>query len=258
MPSVLSQPPIWREGRLGIEAAALVRDPVFRGEGVADGGGQAVLLIPGFLAGDTSLATLTRWLRRTGHHTRKAGIRLNVACSGSAVDRLEERLEALAAERGPVALVGQSRGGCFAKALAVRRPDLVSGIVTLGSPVLGPLHIHPLVRAQVLAIGALGTLGAPGFFTRRCLRGDCCTGFDEALAGPVPDGVGYVALYSRSDGVVDWRACLDPAADEHVQIAASHCGMSLNGQAYRAIAQALAGFRAARRPRAIRRHLRAA
>jgi hypothetical protein len=51
-----------------------------------------------------------------------------------------------------------------------------------------------------------------------------------------------VSVYSRRDGVVDWRACLDPAA-QHVEIAASHCGMAVNTGAYRAVAGALAAFR---------------
>jgi triacylglycerol lipase len=249
--SLLSQPPIWREGRLAIEAASLARDPVFLGDGVSDGGGRPVLLIPGFLVGDPSLATMTRWLRRTGHHTRKAGIRLNVACSGLAVGKLEERLEELAEARGPVTIVGQSRGGTFAKALAVRRPELVSGIVTVGTPVVTPLAVHPLVRLQILALGALGTAGAPGLLRHSCLAGGCCSQFSEELAADVPDGVGYLVIYSRSDGIVDWRSCLDPAADEHVDVRASHVGMCLNPATYRAIAAALARF-GARAPAACR------
>src|SRR5437868_5658428 len=99
LPSPFSQPPIWREGRLGFEVASLLRDPVFRGEGVRDAGGQPVFLIPGFLAGDDSLGVMTRWLRRTGHHTHKAGMRSNVSCSEEAVNRLEERVELLAERR---------------------------------------------------------------------------------------------------------------------------------------------------------------
>jgi hypothetical protein len=49
-----------------------MRHPIYRGDGVEHAGGQPVLLIPGFLAGDDSLGIMTRWLRRTGHHTRKA------------------------------------------------------------------------------------------------------------------------------------------------------------------------------------------
>src|SRR2546426_2902749 len=83
--SLFALPPIWREGRLGIEVASLLRDPIYRGQGVADGGGQPVMLIPGFLAGDDSLGIMTRWLRRTGHRTRKAGMRWSVDCAAAAL-----------------------------------------------------------------------------------------------------------------------------------------------------------------------------
>ncbi len=236
-------PPIWRESRVGLEAASLLRSPVFRGEGVPDAGGQPVMLLPGFLAGDNSLALMTRWLRRTGHHTSKAGIRLNVNCSGAAVDCLEERLEAMAERHGRrVAVVGQSRGGQFAKALAVRRPELVSGIVTLGTPTYSPSSIHPLVRVQVFAVGVLGSLGTPGLLRHSCLSGGCCRSFAEELVSPFPAGVGYLSIYSRNDGIVDWRSCLDPDA-EHLEVAASHCGMGVNSRAYRAVADALESYR---------------
>lgn len=241
--SLFGIPPLWRESRIGFEAAALMRDPVFRGEGVADAGGQPVLLIPGFLAGDDSLGVMTRWLRRTGHYTRKAGIRANVNCSNTAVGLLEERLETMAETRGQkVAIVGQSRGGNFAKVLAARRPDLVSGIVTLGSPQLHPLALHPLVRMQVYAVGTLGSIGLRGLFKHSCLWGDCCESFWEELQSPLPKGVGYLSVYSRTDGVVDWRVCLDEGAQHH-EIRSSHIGMAVNPSAYRAVAGALEEFR---------------
>ena len=225
-----------------MEAAALFRSPVWHGAGVAAGADRPVLLIPGFLAGDGSLGTMTKWLRANGYRTRRAGIRANVACSEAACRRLEVRLEALAERSGQrVAIIGQSRGGVFAKALAARRPDLVSGIVTLGSPTVGQLRVHPLVLAQVALLGTLGTGRMPGLFSLRCLRGDCCRAFNEALAGPFPPEVGYVALYSRSDGIVDWRACLDPAA-EQVEVRASHLGMGVNRGVYEHVGRALAGF----------------
>jgi triacylglycerol lipase len=242
-PSLFSQPPIWRESRMGLEMAGLLRDPVYQGEGVSNGGGQPVLLVPGFLAGDDSLGVMTRWLRRTGHHTRKAGIRANINCSEVAVNRLEERVEVLAeCHEQKVAIVGQSRGGNFARVLAVRRPDLVSGIVTLGSPQLDPMAVHPLVKVPVLAVGALGTLGMAGLFSHSCRNGHCCECFWRDMQADFPRGVGYVSIYSRSDGIVDWHSCLDPAAD-HVEIEASHCGMAVCADAYRATAEALGKFR---------------
>jgi triacylglycerol lipase len=240
------RPALWREARIGLEAARLLRDPVFRGNGVADGTGQPVMLIPGFLAGDDSLALMTRWLRRTGHHTSKAGIRLNVGCSGRGVAGLERRLEALVDRQGrPAVVIGQSRGGSFAKVLAVARPDLVAGIVTLGSPTLDPLAVHPAVRASVKGVALLGALGAPGLLSRDCLDGDCCEGFWSLHSGPFPSRTGYVSIYSRSDGIVDWRSCLDPDAI-HVEIESSHVGMAVNPDGYRAIADVMRGIARAR------------
>lgn len=241
------RPPLWREARLGLEAAALLRDPVFRGRGMANGGGRPVLLIPGFLAGDGSLALMASWLRRTGYRPRGSGMLANVDCSAAALARAEPRLEQLVERQGQQAvIVGQSRGGTLAKVLAQRRPDLVRGIVTLGSPLSDSLAIHPVVRLQVRGVAALGALGAPGLFKRNCLDGDCCASFWSDLAAPLPPGVGSVSIYSRTDGVVDWHACLDPSADAHVEVRASHCGMAANAAAYRAIAAALERFDDAR------------
>ncbi|MFL5895028.1 MAG: esterase/lipase family protein [Thermoleophilaceae bacterium] len=240
-----------------------MRSGVWRGEGVADGGGQPVMLISGFLAGDNSLGMMARWLKQTGHRPCRAGIAWNVDCSGRTLARLEERLETLAESSGQkVAVVGQSRGGGFAYVLAKRRPDLVSGIVTLGSPLRNALDVHPLVRAQIYVMGAIGTIGAPGLFSRSCMWGDCCTGFWDALEADFPPGVGFVSIYSRSDGIVRWRSCLDPAA-EQVEVRSSHVGMAFNPEVYRAVAATLEGLRAAeagKRQRAARprRHLRVA
>jgi triacylglycerol lipase len=249
LPGVPHLPPMWREGRVGLEAAALRRSPVWHGEGVPAGDGRPVLLIPGFLAGDGSLATMTQWLRANGYHTRRAGIRANVSCSEAACARLEARLEGFAEAQGrPVTIVGQSRGGIFARALAARRPDLVEGIVTLGSPTVSQLRVHPLVLLQIGLVGALGSGHVPGLFSVRCLRGHCCSRFREALEDPFPADVNWVALYSRSDGIVDWRACCDPQADDLVEVRSSHCGMGVNAAVYREVARALAITRPAVRP----------
>ena len=155
-------PPLWREGLMGIEAATLMRSPVWNGIGLPPGDGRPVLLIPGYLAGDGSLAVMTRWLRALGYRTRRAGMRVNVDCSAAVVRCVEDRLERLTDITGErVAIVGQSRGGIIARAVAVRRPDLVSGIVTLGSPVRGMLNIHPLVLASVGVVSSLGSLRVP-------------------------------------------------------------------------------------------------
>lgn len=212
---------------------------MFRDVDSSLGQGRPVLLIPGFLAGDGSLGVMTGWLRRSGYRTRRAGMRFNVDCSSRSLDALEVRAQALAQRYGRrVSVIGQSRGGTLGRALAVRRPDLIDALIALGSPQLEPLAVHPLVKLQVGVVGALGTLGMPGTFRDSCWRGECCREFRDSFARPFPSNVRYLSIYSRSDGIVDWRACLDPGA-ERVEVQASHIGMAVNREVYRAIAAAL-------------------
>lgn len=241
--------PIWHESVIGLELAKLRRDPVLRGEDVPRGDGAPVLLIPGFLAGDPSLKTMALWLRRIGYRPCRARMKINVDCTTRAVERLEEELEGLVAEHGRKALiVGQSRGGNMARLLAVRRPDLVAGIVTLGSPLANHFAVHPLVRLHITVVGALGTIGVPGLFRYGCGYGDCCKDSRAHAEAPFPKGVGFVSVYSRRDGIVEWHSCLDPHA-EHVEVDASHIGMAVSAGTYRAVAGALAGFASRRRRR---------
>lgn len=235
-------PPIWREGRVAREALALRRHSVFAGDGVPHGAGEPVLLVPGFLAGDPSLQTMGAWLRRIGYRPHRSSLLANVDCATRTLDRLAERVETLSERHGrPVLVVGQSRGGALARLLAVREPERIAGIVCLGSPVGDQLAVHPLVAWQVRLVGLLGSLRVPGLFSRDCLDGDCCAATRELETAPFPHGVGYVSVYSRSDGIVDWRACLDPAARQ-VEVEASHCGMAVSAPTYVAVAEALASF----------------
>jgi triacylglycerol lipase len=178
------------------------------------------------------------------YRTHRAGILVNADCATRCADRLIARLEELADRHGRrVAIVGQSRGGSIARHVALRRPDLVGGIVSLGSPVLDEIAVHPLVWLHVRLVGRLGTLGVPGLLSRDCRDGECCAATRGLAGAPFPPGVGFTAIYSRSDGIVDWRACLDPAAT-HVEVDASHCGMAVHADTYRALADALAEFAA--------------
>jgi pimeloyl-ACP methyl ester carboxylesterase len=230
--------PIWREGRLAAEHAGLRRSPVLRGDGLPRGNGAPVLLIPGFMAGEASLGMMARWLRDLGYRPCRPRIRVNVDCTERAVQRLLGEVEGIAARHGRrVSVVGHSRGGSMARVLAVRRPDLIERIVCLGSPLTDEFAVHPLVRAQVRAVALLGSLGVPGVFSYGC-RDGCCSQARSDLHGGFPAGVDFTSVYSRSDGVVSWRACLDPAA-RAVEVDSSHVGMAMNAAVFRAIGEAL-------------------
>jgi hypothetical protein len=110
---------------------------------------------------------------------------------------------------------------------------------------------------QVYAVGTLGTLGLRGFLKHSCRAGDCCERFWDDLEKPVPRGVGFLSIYSKSDGIVKWPSCLDPSAVHH-EISGSHMGMAVHPDAYRAIAGALAAFRGSATPGAHSRRARRA
>src|SRR5271165_6370765 len=103
--------PLWGELRYSGELARLLADRAWRAP-ARRRDAPPVLLIPGFMAGDSSMTVLKRWLRRRGHRVSMSGIRANVDCAERVLSRVEQRLEALAAHNAqPVFLIGQSRGG---------------------------------------------------------------------------------------------------------------------------------------------------
>jgi triacylglycerol lipase len=168
-----------------------------------------------------------------------AGIRINVDCAERAAGGLQKRLQTLAERtEQPVVVIGQSRGGELARVLAVRNPELVSTLVMLGSPVVRPLSVRPGVLRAVRSVAFLGDMGVPGVFSTRCRDGECCAEFWRDLERPLPGSTDAVAVYSRTDGVVDWEACLDPCA-RHIEVESSHSGMSVNREVYAVMAEVL-------------------
>jgi pimeloyl-ACP methyl ester carboxylesterase len=187
-----------------------------------------VLLVPGFMAGDSTLKAMAMFLRRQGFRTYRSQIHLNVSCTREAADRLERRVEAIAIRRDrKVTIVGHSLGGMLARGLASRRPDLIEGIVSMGSPVLAPGAIHKVLNWDAEMLARLTRLGFRGLMSADCFGGECARRSWEESRLPIDREVAFTVIYSKRDGIVDWRACLDPAA-EHVEVRTSHCGMAVD------------------------------
>jgi triacylglycerol lipase len=190
--------------------------------------GDPVLLVPGFLAGDGTLALMSRALRGQGFRTYRSHIHANIGCTLNAAAQLEGRLESIAIRRGSrVQVVGHSLGGMLARGVAVRRPDLVSNVVTLGSPMLAPGAHHRSLSASVEMLVRLSKAGVPGLMAEDCVAGSCARQSFEECRAPLPADIGFTAIYSKRDGIVDWRACVDPVAHQ-VEVTASHLGMAFD------------------------------
>jgi pimeloyl-ACP methyl ester carboxylesterase len=224
------QPPVWLEGRGALEYVRLLCAPIYRGAGVPDGEGEPVLLVPGFMAGDSSLWVLRNWLLRTGHRAELAGLTFNVRYSELVAGMVGLRLRAMYGSLGrKVTMVGHSRGGILAKVIADREPGAVRQVITLGSPLGDPYDIHPLTMA--------GARVAHAFNLLRYARGSGVErGFLRELEAP--PRVPLVSIYSRSDGIVHWEACVRGDA-ECVEVSGSHLGLGVNVHVYRLLARLL-------------------
>jgi len=205
------------------------------------GDAHPVLVLPGLMAGDLSTGTLRRWLRGLGYPVVGWELGRNRGPTPEVVDGLPALVERLAREHGTaVSIVGQSLGGIFARRLAMRSPHQVRQVITLGSP------FAPAGRdAGDTPAARLYRSFAPMHAANRI---HSARGVGRSL--PVPS----TSVYSRWDGVVDWRACLQPvtATSENVGVRAAHLGMGHDPAVLWVVADRLAqsrdGWRPFRRP----------
>lgn len=229
--------------RRGVQGAARRRTPY--ASRAAVGTNEPVLLIPGFLAGDWTLRAMAADLRARGFRTYRSHIAANIGCTLGSATTLESRLEQLVERRGErVQIVGHSLGGMIARGLAARRPDLVAGIVTMGSPMRAPAAHHAALTRGVRALTRLADVGVPGVMSADCVAGECAhLSFTESQE-PLRHDVAMTNIYSRRDGIVDWRACIDPAG-QAIEVRASHIGMAVDPRVIEHVTAALVRHRAA-------------
>ena len=231
--------PILCEPFLLLEFAALRLSPVYYGLGVPAGDGTAVVIIPGLLGMDLILSELYGWLARVGYRAYFSGMGLAAECPNVLARNLAATIDRAYLETGQrVHLVGHSLGGIFARSAAVRMPDRVASVTTLGSPFRG-LVAHPLV----LKLGDLVRRRIRSQYPnppQGCATSRCSCAFARSLRRKWPRSVAQTAIYTRADGIVDWRYCRtgDPKVD--VEVGGTHLGLIFNSTTYVHIAERLA------------------
>lgn len=216
----------------------LLRDEVYRHPPGPKAAGQPVLLIPGFLAGDWTLQVLAGWLTRMGYNPYFSGLDWNVDCPNRTGHLLRWRVNQIIRETGhPLIVFGHSLGGMLARFLGANFPDQVRYVVTLGSPIQRTSQVSPLV---VFASRVLHPFRRwRGDLPPDCGTLACNCHFNRSVISPLPEEVGFTAVFSKQDEVVEWRACLDPQRESR-EVTGRHIGLIVNAQAYRVLAEVLA------------------
>lgn len=213
------------ELRVFAELPLFMLRPLPAGE-LPRGDGHPVLVVPGFGAGDSATLPLRRALARLGYATYGWEQGINLGMRPPIKQALSVRLAKLAArhERA-VSLIGWSLGGVFVREMARHQPQAVRRVFTLGSPISGRPDANNMGTLFRLAnAGRPAKLDWEGFRRR-------------SIAPPVP----CTAIYTRSDGIVAWRCCMElPSQNtENVEVRGTHFGLVFNRAVLRALAERL-------------------
>jgi pimeloyl-ACP methyl ester carboxylesterase len=219
--------------------ASLVRDPVGYGAGVPPGDGRPVLLIPGFTAGDWSLGTMARWLRRVGYRPYLSGIDFNVGCPQRKMELMGWRVDQIARDCGQrVTIIGHSLGGVLGRAIAVANPANVRQVVALGSPIRhGWPAVHDRVRPALQAINSFWQMFSDQ--PESCGTTDCSCAFVAGVFAPTPAKSHFSAIYTRRDEIVRWQSCIDDAGS-NFEVSGLHASLIVNREVYRILGSILA------------------
>jgi dienelactone hydrolase len=191
------------------------------------GDGHPVLTLPGFLASDLSMAPMRRYLKELGYDAYTWNMGRNIGGFSRMRAALRDRLAEIHKGSGrKVSIVGWSLGGVYARDLALQAPDMVRYVVTLGSPFANDVRATNATRLyEALSGEAVGDNPE----------------LQEAISGDLP--VPTTSIYSRADGVVNWKTCLlrPSATSENIEVhLASHVGLGVNPAALWAVADRLA------------------
>jgi pimeloyl-ACP methyl ester carboxylesterase len=226
------------------ELLSLRNDPIYRGDNVPRGDGRLVAIIPGLFGSDFYLWPLRRWIARIGYRPSTSGLWVNAGCG----DRLTSQIEKWIERQAPrpdqhVVLIGHSRGGLLARALAARLGKRVSHLITLGSPVGIATRVSRPGTVQQLSGGRMNALSQASSTARRLLDPDCrfpecdCNflrDLNEKLAPETP----VLSIYSREDPIVPAEACI-VTDGRNVEVSGTHSGLVYNPAVYRELAKAL-------------------
>ena len=192
------------------------------------GDNHPVVVFPGLSANDISTAPLRRYLQLLNHSACGWDQGFNFGPRPGVLEEARDQVRRTFASTGrKVSLVGWSLGGIYARELAKELPEMVRGVITLGTPFAGSHKSTNAWRLYELASGRSVTRESASY--------------DLPVAPPVPT----TSIFSRTDGVVAWQGSLQSPSPqnqhtENIEVVASHIGLGFNPSAWWAVADRLA------------------
>ena len=194
------------------------------------GQGEPVLVLPGFTADDSSTIILRQFLNSIGYKSRGWGQGVNVR---GMMDHLPGVLAAVRElhdeYRQKVRLVGWSRGGILSREIARDHPELIERVVTIGSPVKGGVGASSIGAAVVRQIGLTPEEMNQLLHVRQ----------RKPITVPIR------SIYSKLDGVVAWRACIDETSPDvkHFETRGTHIAMGASVEVFKLLPKLLTSER---------------
>jgi pimeloyl-ACP methyl ester carboxylesterase len=210
------------------EAAAVIQVPRLAAKSFSlrrgPRGDATVVLFPGFGTGDAIMHPMRRYLQGLGHDAHGWNLGTNRGDVNGQVEAAFAQVRRHHGRTGQqISLVGWSLGGVFAREIARDEPDMVDRVITFGTPIVG---------------GPRYTRSAQSYEPQQLDQIE--TQVDERNLVPIVNRI--TAMYSKADGVVDWRACIDEINPtvENIEVKSTHAGMIIDPDVWSIIAQRLA------------------
>ncbi|MFO1348378.1 MAG: esterase [Pseudomonadales bacterium] len=199
------------------------------------GDGQPVLILPGFLATDSSTYVMRRYLKRQGFNAYGWDLGRNAGLRHSTYLKLEQRvIEMYGQHQEKISLIGWSLGGIYARLLAHRLPEYVRQVITLGAPfnLAQPKSTSDVGDVSSSLLKIYERLN-PNASQDALFQGEPIW----EIAPPVPS----TSIYSEGDGIAAWRSCVDltDESTENLRVMGSHAGMTHNPMIYYAVSDRL-------------------
>ncbi|MEO1221670.1 MAG: alpha/beta fold hydrolase [Pseudomonadota bacterium] len=177
---------------------------------------QTVILFPGFGHGPSRMRYMAERLEEAGHTVKDWGQGRNWGVAEATLEGLEARLHQVCEKTGgPVALVGWSLGGLYARELAKLHPEQITKVITMGSPFSGSRRSNNIWRLYSVITGE--SVDEPGI---------------DTVASEKPE-VETIAFWSPNDGAIGPRSAAGKPGerDRAVSLRCTHSGFTYDPNA---------------------------